>query len=98
MLTNVVLLHLPVATAPPKRKLKRALVATLATLLALGNFLTRIRDSCRISVFDPNVFYSVRDTYIKTDSSALLTMRVNSIYFGNLNDSTAKENYDKNVS
>lgn len=97
MLINVVLLHLPVAMVPPKRKAKLALAATLAILLALGNYFDS-HPRQQISVFDPNVFYSVRDTYIKTDTSALLTMRVNSIYFGNLNDSTAKDNYDKNVS
>jgi hypothetical protein len=39
---------------------------------------------------------AVRDSYIKTSTSAMLTMRVNSIYFGALNDTTAKTNYDKN--
>lgn len=39
------------------------------------------------------------DTYVKTQSSASLKMRVNSIYFGDLtNNATNKENYDKNVS
>jgi hypothetical protein len=41
---------------------------------------------------------ATRDTYVKTQSSASLKMRVNSIYFGDLtNNATNKENYDKNM-
>jgi hypothetical protein len=40
---------------------------------------------------------ATRDSYIKTSDSAMIKLRVNSIYFGSLSDPTAKLNYDQNM-